>query len=29
MENIKFNVFQNPVDGRWDPDHAAMFAPHA
>jgi len=23
------SISQNPVDGRWDPDHPAMFAPHA
>jgi hypothetical protein len=23
------SIFQNPVDRRWNPDHAAMFAPHA
>ena len=23
------SISQNPVNRRWDPDHAAMFAPHA
>ena len=23
------SISQNPVDRRWNPDHAAMFAPHA